>query len=353
MQYKSNLERIFWLVTLAFISVVFLLVCSPFTSPLTDNYGYDSAFFILVGRGMTEGMLPYRDFFDMKGPYLFLIEYIGQLLVEGRTGAFIMQCVNLFFTLYLIDKICCINMKISIRKKDRYMFSLTCILACLYIMNFTFEGGNLTEEYSLPLLLCALYLMLKYMKSYDQCGMVIHPISYGFYYGFAFGVLALVRITNASLIGAIIFTVTVFLICSKEFKNLFFNGIAFVAGCIVAFLPICVFYAKENLLAEMLSQVFLFGIQYSAESSMVTKFVYILETRLPCILLMFFPVLALLVNKCKEWKKYLFCISAFVFLLAAVSMGNGYLHYFTLLIPNFVLGFVLFLCGEKYMDLCR
>ena len=58
-------------VYLFLISVLFLTVYSVTTSPITAYSGLDSAFFQLVGQGMTEGLLPYRDFFDMKGTYLF------------------------------------------------------------------------------------------------------------------------------------------------------------------------------------------------------------------------------------------------------------------------------------------
>ena len=88
------------IVLTALAAVGFLAVCALSTTPLLQyNVGQDAAFFRLVGKGMTQGMLPYRDFFDMKGPYLFLMEYLGQLLFPGRTGAFLLECVCLFVTI--------------------------------------------------------------------------------------------------------------------------------------------------------------------------------------------------------------------------------------------------------------
>ena len=86
----------------ALAAVGFLAVCALSTTPLLQyNVGQDAAFFRLVGKGMTQGMLPYRGFFDMKVPYLFLMEYLGQLLFPGRTGAFLLECVCLFVTILL------------------------------------------------------------------------------------------------------------------------------------------------------------------------------------------------------------------------------------------------------------
>ena len=45
------------------VSIVFLLFYSQYTTPfLSEKWGHDSAFFILVGQGITKGLLPYRDF---------------------------------------------------------------------------------------------------------------------------------------------------------------------------------------------------------------------------------------------------------------------------------------------------
>ena len=45
------------------VSAAFIYVFSLWTSPLYKNwYGCDASFFTLVGRGILEGKVPYRDF---------------------------------------------------------------------------------------------------------------------------------------------------------------------------------------------------------------------------------------------------------------------------------------------------
>ena len=77
---SSIFQDVLFYIALSILTFVFLAVFSYYTSPITtcDN-GADAAFFRLVGQGMTQGYLPYRDFFDMKGPFLFFIEYIGPI----------------------------------------------------------------------------------------------------------------------------------------------------------------------------------------------------------------------------------------------------------------------------------
>lgn len=320
--------------TLAVVSVLFLLVFSIATSPLTKYYGADSAFFILVGQGMTKGMLPYRDFFDMKGPYLFLIEYIGQLICYGRTGAFIVQCLNLFVSLWIVD--CIFRMMVD---KPNFWKEMAMMLPWLLVASFTFNAGNLTEEYSLPWLLLTVYFTLAYFKQSDRTGNWQHPVKIGFYYGFAFGVLALIRITNAAMIGAAILTISVGLLIKKEWKNLLSNAGAFLLGCVAAFVPMCLFYGCHGLLGEMLHQVFVFGVQYSLELSMAEKLARLIAIGLkPLTLCAMLPVLVLAVFRVKNWRYWVFSLSALGLLLAATAMGNSYRHYLTLGIPNLTLG---------------
>lgn len=327
-------------VVLAAVAVLFLLLFSGSTSPLSDFCGADSAFFRLVGKGMTQGMLPYRDFFDMKGPYLFFIEYIGQLICAGRTGAFLIQCINLFLSLWIMDAV----FRMALGESRRaFLFELACTAACLAYGAGTFEYGNLTEEFSLPWLLLAVYFALRYLKQSEETGAFRHPAGIGFYYGFAFGVLALIRVTNAAMIGAIILTIALGLLVKKEIKNLLLNGGMFLLGCGAAFLPMGVYYASQGLLGEMLSQVFLFGVQYSAEISLVRKAYDLLSGMWAYVLIALLPVMVLAVYRVRCWRYWLLSVSSFGLLALAAAMGNGYLHYFTLGIPNLVLGFGLLL----------
>ena len=322
-------------VVLALAAVVFLLLFSGSTSPLTNHVGADSAFFRLVGLGMTQGMLPYRDFFDMKGPWLFLIEYLGQLICAGRTGTFVMQCVSLILTLWIMDGIFRMQLK---GKKYAALWEALCVAACLAYIGGTFEHGNLTEEFSLPWLLLAVYFALRYLKRVQAEGKYSHPLAVGFYYGFAFGVLALIRITNAAAIGAILLTIVPGLLLKKEFRNLFANGAMFILGCAAAFAPMCVYYACHGLLGEMLNQVFLFGVQYSTEISLTEKLRNVITQMYACVILALLPVVALALRRVRNWQYWLLSVSSFLLLLLAATMGNAYLHYFVLGIPNLVLG---------------
>ncbi len=332
--------RPLWLLIIAALFITFFS-CS--TSPLMyGNPSYDSSFFILVGKGMKEGLMPYRDFFDMKGPYIFFIQYIGQCICEGRTGAYLMQIVSFFISLVFFDK----AYRLVIKKESIITETLLLTGAVLFAAG-TLTDGNLTEEYSLPFLSVSLYMILKYFRECDlNGGLVPHSRLYTFFYGLTFGVIALMRITNAALIGAILLTMTVVLIADKKFAELFGNALAFLAGVAAAVVPVLVYFKCIGLLDEMLQAVFGFGFTYSSERTVMEVMAQFDASQWLVFLAPAMPVAALIVLKIKDLKYRLFSVSNAVLIFAAYVMGNGYYHYLTLALPNIVLAF--WLLADKY-----
>ena len=86
---------------------IFVLISASWTSPLfTFEYGYDSSWYIFMGRAIREGFVPYRDFFDLKGPVFFFIEAIGQIIKTGRTGIFVLELLASAVSSVAVIKIC-------------------------------------------------------------------------------------------------------------------------------------------------------------------------------------------------------------------------------------------------------
>ena len=328
---------ILWI--LSFVSsVLFLLFYSTATSPLTSYYGEDSAFYAMVGAAMKHGMLPYRDFYEMKGPYMFWIEYFGQLISEGRFGTFCIQTINMTLTIGII--LCIVNLllkKMTIKKIQRVVIYICSVLFSLLIISFTFEGGNLTEEFSYPVMVLCLYLCLKYFDDQDCSPVSDHSLKIGFIYGMAFGFFAFVRIINAAFLGAVLLTIVIYLISKKNWKNILQNAVVFIAGVIVAMLPACIWALTQGILKDMIRQVFVLAFSYSTELNMADRFMLVKNFVWPMIVIGMVSIFLYFTGSKKKWPLLLLSVSSAVILLIAVSMGDGYLHYFSLQLPNAVL----------------
>lgn len=333
MMKKENKHGEFVFYTLMIIAVfVFLCVFSVYTSPLTKLQGNDAAFFRLVGQGMTKGMLPYRDFFDMKGPYLFLVEYISQCICYGRTGCFIYQCLNLIAVFCLLDRI----HRIAAPKLGYIKRFLLC-LPYVWIMAATFQGGNLTEEFSLPFILLCVYCAIRYL--YTGLSQA-HPARYGLIYGACFGIITFIRITNAVTICALVLYILIRLIISKNYKSIFQNALAFIAGFLLASAPAVIYCLYNGIFTEMIDCVFLFGATYAGEDGMINWF-FLKVNKLVFVLPLLLPLILCFASAYKNRAIQHLVILDTLFLALTLSMGRSYPHYFTLLIPHVALGLFL------------
>lgn len=343
---KENIFQNLILWILSFVSsVLFLLFYSTATSPLTSYYGEDSAFYAMVGAAMKHGMLPYRDFYEMKGPYMFWIEYFGQLISEGRFGTFCIQTINMTLTIGII--LCIVNLllkKKTVKKIQRFVIYICSVLFSLLIISFTFEGGNLTEEFSYPVMVLCLYLCLRYFDDQDRSPVSDHSLKIGFIYGMAFGFFAFVRIINAAFLGAVLLTIVIYLISKKNWKNILQNAVVFIAGVIVAMLPACIWALTQGILKDMIRQVFVLAFSYSTELNMADRFMLVKNFVWPMIVIGIVSIFLYFTGSKKKWPLLLLSVSSAVILLIAVSMGDGYLHYFSLQLPNAMLA-LYFLIG--------
>lgn len=303
--------------------ILFLLFFSYMTSPLFPwAYGWDSAFFQLVGAGMTKGYLPYRDFFDMKGPWLFLIEYLGELIWYGRTGIFLVQCVSFGITLLL----CCRIYEKFFGGKGLIKSFLT-LIPLYIVMASTMEGGNLTEEWSLPFLFFSLYLALNFVMGEEK----EHNPWHALVYGICFGVLALIRVTNSVLICAIVLTVLIFLIAERRWINLLRNAAAFLAGMAVAFLIPVLYFGYFGEIKSMLYCTFVFGFVYGTEGfGFGTGMLFLITLWLSCGIC--------LIAGMKNKRLWVLVISNTLGMMVTLGMGNSTLHDYMLVIPGMMLG---------------
>lgn len=233
------------------ITCLVMLAWSAYDSPLFPLYtSSDSSIFMLIGKGITEGKLPYTDLFDHKGPVLFWIEALGWA-IGGRTGIWILETLCAAASVLLIMKICnMLNADFLLPAAGTAMVYLT-----------YFGRGNLCENYSLPLVYLSLFFVVKYYKS----GKITHPPVYAFIYGICFGLLAFIRVNNATVICAFILVIMIRLIAAKEFGNLAANLLSGILGILAVAGPICLYFYLHGALQDMIFCTFTYNLVYTTK----------------------------------------------------------------------------------------
>lgn len=322
----------------AVVSVLFLLLAYESTSPLFPYvHGLDSSFFMMTGRMVADGKVPYLDFFDMKGPILFFIEGLGQRLIDGKRGIFLIQ--NLFFLVTT-------GLSYGIaRQFVKEAPALLVVLLNLFVLSTTSSGGNFTEEFSLPpVLLCELLAVI-YAKRCDrslrESGEAEHPPFYAAVYGFCFMYLALIRITNAAFICGIVGAVLTVLIATKKWKNLLHNMAGFLVGAALCFAPVALYFLAKGAFGEMIYGTFVFPFLYSNDgvtNRIASTWMTILYYIGPA--LSGFLAALIYARKKEAYTGYMMAFSIFL-LIVTLNMGRTSAHYFTLVMPSYVVGLAM------------
>ena len=326
---------------LFFVSLIFLLLFSLWTSPFYKNwYGCDASFFTLVGRGITEGKIMYRDFYDLKGPYFFFIEALGQLFIKGRLGIFILQLIALYASVVLIW-----NISLLFISKAKSSF----IVAVFFFGHIaTLWGGNTLEEFFLPISLLCLYLLCRfYVKaSADGSYDITVPFWYSLLLGFSLGLIVFAKISVSGTVLGIIAALGFIMMSKKKWQELFLFILYVILGLMIATVPIIVYYSVNGCLMDMLNCVFITGFKRSRDFAELFNATW----ELKCSGAVFAFVFAVTHKKrCqKELCVVLMAMSAATYLL--LHLGTPFYYYFTSVYPCLILALAMMLkCYEPML----
>lgn len=188
------------------LSSTFVLLFSFSTSPLYSNYfayggAYDSGDslqFLTIGNSWRNGKVPYRDSFDHKGPFIFLVDMLGFLLGgETRYGIVIIQSIFLTISLFFVYKIS------ELAIKNKFVGCLS-VLATLFFYSLSYVNGNSVQEYNLPFIVISTYFIVHFLSNYTKnknrnCA---HKPLQALFYGITVGICFCTQITNAILVCA-------------------------------------------------------------------------------------------------------------------------------------------------------
>ena len=199
----------------------------------------------------------------------------------------------------------------------------------LMALSYIYEGGNLTEEYILPLLSLSFFLITKWLNVYEQDKKIVHPPVYALIYGFVLGLSLMSRLTNALSVFAAAMVIAVVLLTNKLYKNLFLNALSMTVGFTCSTLPFFAYFFHHSALTEMWNATFLYALRYAGNASseiMNTGIHYFILSYLGSILLMSIAIL-----RC--WQQKALTVRTWVWMMSAAlpfiwfCQGNGFGHY--------------------------
>ena len=330
------------------ICVLILCFLNIGTSPLIHAISADSALFMTMGRAMRDGVVLYRDIFDHKGLYIFLINGIGAFLSRySLNGLFLVETITICTDAFLVYQISRLYLK-----PEQSMF--TALLFTAFGMNyFVFIGGNLVEEYALPFQLLGIYLLCKYLSDSTNPA---HPARYMFLHGICGGFCLWLRANLVMMWIPFAFLVLGRELREKRFRNVWKNIGFGLLGIIVISVPVLLYGVLNNCVQEMFYAAFTFNFQYTSahSSGMIGNMIATLLNKHETILLLLCVISCAFVWKktASLFNRALFCLMlGFCFLAASLS-GRAYWQYYAYLLPFTIPAFAEFskiLCRSRIL----
>lgn len=150
---KRNRTLLLWSL---FLSALFIGLGSK-SSPLYPmNDWVDVNCFFTVGRGIIDGLVPYRDLMEQKGPVLYFIyAFITLFSRDSFLGVYLMEVLTFSLFLYFSGKISRLYLGNS-----PVVYILQAVLAAAIVTSWSFTHGGSVEQHFLCILTYGMYSVL-------------------------------------------------------------------------------------------------------------------------------------------------------------------------------------------------
>ena len=222
----------------------FLLLFISMDSYLQDMIRKcDSTYFYMCGKAWMNGMIPYQDFSDSKGPLLWLLYGIGYLLSpRSMVGVFWVSSIwygVVFFIVY---------------KSSRIFLDTRLSVMVAVLMSISFFLSAVHKEVRAEDF-CQLFIV---WSIYEGISLICENINVKkafFCLGICFAGTLLIKFTIAAMIGSVALYVFVYSIKRKE--SLWQMCLYFLLGFIVLTLPFVVYFLSVGALQTFIDEYFL------------------------------------------------------------------------------------------------
>ncbi len=319
-------------ITFTFIAAALFAISVSPSSPFNRSEPVvDSSVFLTVGTQIKNGQMPYLDTFDHKGPFLYVINFLG-VLINPTSGILIFEFIALFAALIYMYKIS----RLFVNKRAISWFLTLAVFSLYFTLNII-DRGNLTEEYAFPFVAMALYEFIKYLMKGRTSLLRIFMVGVGF------ACVLMLRVNMVAIWGVFGVAILIKLICEKKYKELLRFLLTFVAGAAVIIVPIMIWLISRGAFKSFIDVYLIFNAKYTKGGGLVSIYKTI-EYFFKEILLfagwaLSFVFLFIKNTKNNKYAEWAFFIAYTVAVLAACVSGRSYPHYGMVLIPLPIVAF--------------
>ena len=292
------------------------------------NLWVDTNANMTVGRGMLSGIVPYRDLFEQRGPWLYFI-YALCSMIKASTS---------FFGVYLYEALCTtVFLFVSWKLLKVYstagsdLFVVTSPLFLWLLLRApSFGLGGSPEELCLPAISIALYILLKSLH-----GNRILTFHQGIWIGLCAGYVFWIKYNMIGFFagGGIFFLVAY--AKKSQWKEIRSVLLGVLTGVGIMTLPILIYYAWNHALEDLFRVYFYDNIfYYSYKPYLINKLYYCAHNLLhsvkdsPALWIMIAAGLCWFYFRSQDKKEFHFLlITGMIYVFFVYQGGRDYVYY--------------------------
>lgn len=228
----------------------YIVPSRPFSECLNNQLDLDTYVYLYGGNLINKGLMPYRDYFDHKGPLVYLMMAAG-IRIGRIAGVWLLQTCLLAVT------------SIFAFKTSRLIASrgASALAAGLAILWYT-QGKTGPETLSVPFLTITLFYFVRYLLDGD--------IKKGetFLTGCCFGIVALLKLNLTSLWMVFIPAVILTSLVKKEYLLLLCRAAVFLGGAIAVCAPVLFWLSAKSAFPDFIRDYWFYNLrEYGGEPS--------------------------------------------------------------------------------------
>jgi hypothetical protein len=245
------------------VAAAYITICSKSSWLYPYNDWDDINIYKLMGQQLLNGKISYTEVWEQKGPIVFLI-YALTNLIPGRyfTGLYMLEVLQAFLFLYISYKTCkiiCSECSILVVPVIGLIYSSKII-----------RGGGCSEEIFLPMIMYSMYIYIKYMYNNEKPSRME-----AFELGISAGIILLSKYTILATIIAVYICLMIQYIKEKEIKEYIKLILYTLLGALVIVVPTSIYLYTNNALTEMFQIYFIDNIfGYNNQGNILIWIVY-------------------------------------------------------------------------------
>ena len=306
---KEKLKPIIYIVLfLATLVISYFAVCySTFYNSSLLNY--DSSVFYLIGRGIKNGYIPYKELADHKGIYIFFVNYLGALLLEKKfIGIFVVNLLINYFYVISLYKI------VSLFFQNKIISIMTALTSFVLATSYFFcQGGMKCETMLMPIVMYTYYIYLQHLTSGTKECFERRKV---FMVGIGIGITLFTKANISICFLPIVITCLIEILEKKKYNLLIINCVFGLLGILNGIAPAIIYGFLTNSLKEMFYYTFIVNFLYVG--GLYYEYNDLMDAFLNTIItfrwVLLFSIIGLFTSKktIKNEKVFLFLILSFV-----------------------------------------